>query len=467
MTQNPNPPLSPSGRVHKRTPEGSGSLIGSVVVASILVALLAACDSAQPPTACGPIPQVTVNAGETATVTACFNDPNGDTLAYSVSSGNPSVATASIVGTTISVSAVAPGDATLTITASDPGGLQAQQAFQVMVPNRPPSAEGAIPSVTVSVGRTESVYAPSYFTEPDGEELTYTAASSNPAVAVVSVSGSFVRVSAVAEGTTNVTVTATDPGGLSATQSFVARVPSRAFRDDFDSSASLDDWEVANARAVVNNGLLELTATSPGRLAFVGRVLEPPVSSWTMETRMGLAQQSYSHVGLRWFTGHPRFTRVVFFIYNYSNISNYNLQVYDRQNDVWDLLRGGRSTAINDDAGELTTITLSFLNGRVKGLAGDSELFDFETTELGTAVFSQVHGVLLTSRYAGAGNSTVLFDWIDVAGDEVSSGGRRVAKLLGLQLDGPRESARWVPDIIDPRGTIRPKHLVISSQHRR
>jgi hypothetical protein len=48
----------------------------------------------------------------------------------------------------------------------------------------------------------------------------------------------------VALGTTTVTVTAIDPGGLSATLDLEVEVvePVLVFRDDFDSSASLDDW---------------------------------------------------------------------------------------------------------------------------------------------------------------------------------------------------------------------------------
>ncbi|MYH53542.1 MAG: hypothetical protein F4139_11480 [Gemmatimonadetes bacterium] len=213
-----------------KRPEGPGvgGRLGRGVLASILVAWLAACADPQPPTACGAIPQVTVNAGEQATATACFNDPNGDMLTYSVSSGNPGVATATISGTTVTVTAVAPGNASVTVTASDPGGLQAEQSFQVMVPNRSPEPRGTIAPITVQAGHTESVDVASYFTEPDGEALTYSAASSNPAVATVSVAGSTVSVAALARGTTTVTVTATDPGGLSATQDFASTVPNRS-----------------------------------------------------------------------------------------------------------------------------------------------------------------------------------------------------------------------------------------------
>ena len=200
----------------------------AATTAALIVLGVVACEDPQPPTACGPAPQLTVNAGEQATVTTCFNDPNGDILTYSAMSSNPGVATVSQSGTTVTVSAVAPGDASVTVTASDPGGLQGQQVFPVMVPNRPPMPSGTIASITVQVGRTESVDVASYFIEPDGEALTYSATSSIPAVATVLSAGSTVRVTALAKGTTTVGVTATDPGGLSATQTFLSMVPNRS-----------------------------------------------------------------------------------------------------------------------------------------------------------------------------------------------------------------------------------------------
>ena len=196
--------------------------------ATLIVLGVAACENPQPPASCGPVPQVTVNAGERASVIACFNDPNGDTLAYSVSSTDPGVAAASISGTAVRVDGVAPGNASVTITASDPGGLQAEQEFQVMVPNRPPVPRGTIPSITVHVGQAASVDVSPYFTEPDGGALTYGATSSSPAVATVSVSGSTITITAVGKGTANVTITATDPEGLSATQAFASVVPNRS-----------------------------------------------------------------------------------------------------------------------------------------------------------------------------------------------------------------------------------------------
>ena len=39
-----------------------------------------ACDNPQPPVPCGSVPEQTITVGESATVTLCFNDPNGPWL---------------------------------------------------------------------------------------------------------------------------------------------------------------------------------------------------------------------------------------------------------------------------------------------------------------------------------------------------------------------------------------------------
>ena len=273
------------------------------LLSTVLVAwFAAACESPEPPASCGAMPQVTIHAGETSVVSACFNDPNGDMLTYSVSYSNSSVATASISGASITVRAVAPGNASITVTASDPGGLQGQQSFQVAVPNRPPVPRGAIPSMTIPVGRTASVSVSSYFTEPDGQALTYAATSSKSAVATVSVAGSTVTVTAIAKGTNTVTVTATDPGGLTATQTFQAMVPNRspeavgtipdqtvevsetatldlsAYFDDPDDDALTYAARSTNtgvARVSVSGSTVTITAVAKGRSAVTVAARDP------------------------------------------------------------------------------------------------------------------------------------------------------------------------------------------------
>ena len=209
----------------RRTSGGLPWTYGAGLLLIVLVAT--ACEAPAAPVACGSIPQVTVNVGETSDVTVCFGDENGDVLSYTASSSNPDVATATIAGTRVTINAVSPGNTTVMVTASDPGQLQGHQSFSVVVPNRAPEPRSTMPSVTLSVGEATTIEASRYFSEPDGETLSYSAGASDPAVAGVSVAGSTVTVTAQGKGSTNVTITATDPGGLSATQSFRLTVPNR------------------------------------------------------------------------------------------------------------------------------------------------------------------------------------------------------------------------------------------------
>jgi len=211
-----------SPRTHELMP-------GRLAPLTVALAVLAvACENPQAPISCGPIPQQTITVGESTSVSLCFNDANGDVLAYSATSSNPSVATASAAGSSVTVTAVSPGNASITITARDPGGLQATAVANVTVPNRAPRAVGTIAPLTVAGGETATVNVSGNFMEPDGQTLSYSASSSNPSVATATASGSTVTVTAVGRGRATITVTATDPGGESATQSFQVTVPNRA-----------------------------------------------------------------------------------------------------------------------------------------------------------------------------------------------------------------------------------------------
>ena len=193
-----------------------------------LALLLGACESPEPPAACGSLPGHTLTVGQVASATACFMDPNQeDTLTYTVASSDASVATATITAKIVTVTAIKPGLATVTITATDPEGLQGHSRFTVTVPNRAPVTQGSISAATIPVGATATIDVAEYFSEPDGEALTYSAASTDTRVATVTVNQQVIIVSAVLHGVTAINVTATDPGGLSATQSFTVTVPNR------------------------------------------------------------------------------------------------------------------------------------------------------------------------------------------------------------------------------------------------
>ena len=181
------------------------------------------------PEPAGTIPDETVEVGEPVTVdlSAYFTDPDGDPLTYTARSSNTGVARVSVSASTLTITAIAKGTANVTTTATDDEGLSATQTFESTVPNRSPEPVGTIPDETVEVDDPVAVDLSRYFTDPDGDALTYTARSSNTSVATVSVSGSVVTITAVAKGTADVTATATDSEGLSATQTFESVVPNR------------------------------------------------------------------------------------------------------------------------------------------------------------------------------------------------------------------------------------------------
>ena len=94
--------------------------------------------------------------------------------------------------------------------------------------NRGPTVAATISDQTLVAGQTVTVDLSGSFTDPDGDALSYTAESSDAAVADVSVSGATLSVSGAAGGTATATVTASDPGSLSASQTFSVDVAAPA-----------------------------------------------------------------------------------------------------------------------------------------------------------------------------------------------------------------------------------------------
>ncbi len=183
----------------------------------------------RPPTPALAVPDQTIHIGQTVTLdpSAHFTDPDGDALSFQASSSNPSVADASVSGTTVTVTALAKGEARITVTARDSGGLDTSQAFQIAVLNQAPEPVGRIPGQAIHVGEAVTLDAAPYFSDPDSDALAFQASSSNPAVATVLTSGSAVTVTALGKGSATVTITASDPEGLTTTQTVQVTVPNR------------------------------------------------------------------------------------------------------------------------------------------------------------------------------------------------------------------------------------------------
>ncbi|MCY3699976.1 MAG: Ig-like domain-containing protein [Gemmatimonadetes bacterium] len=183
------------------------------------------------PTAVGAVDDQTVDGGNSVTVeiSTHFSDPDGDALTYAATSSNASVATAIVSGSRITIGGIAGGTARITVTARDPDGLSARQRIRVTVPNRAPTGR-AIPAQVVAADGTANLDLSSYFTDPDGDRLTYRGSSNDTGVATASVVGSSLTIRPVAAGTATVTVAARDRGGLTASQDISVTVQARANR---------------------------------------------------------------------------------------------------------------------------------------------------------------------------------------------------------------------------------------------
>jgi len=199
----------------------------------------------------GGFSDVTVQQGRSqffSRVSEAFRDPDGDRLDIRVSSNAPNFATATYSASSDRLTiegrqAFTSGAVTITVTATDPGGLSASTTFTVRVTrgsdgsnddgtdgNRQPAVGGGFSDVTVQQGRSHFFTRVSRaFRDPDGDDLTIRVSSNFPNFATASYSASSDQITirgvqSFTTGAVTVTVTATDPGGLSTSTTFTVRV---------------------------------------------------------------------------------------------------------------------------------------------------------------------------------------------------------------------------------------------------
>ena len=176
-----------------------------------------------------PILPVTVVRDQPRTfdVGVYFSDPDGDVLTYAATSSNPLIVVARVAGSEVTLTGLGDGAVTVTLTATDSGGLSASQTFTTTVGdgNRAPTAVGSIPDQTLTPGGSPvTLDVAASFSDPDGDQLTFQVSSSDSGIVRALVSESDLILVPVTAGTVTVTVTATDPGGLNATQTFEVTV---------------------------------------------------------------------------------------------------------------------------------------------------------------------------------------------------------------------------------------------------
>lgn len=212
----------------------------------LLALLISACggDSGEPPANTAPtltrnFADITAAVDDTRPLdlVTYFDDRQQDasTLEYDVLSSDPAVVAASLAsGSILELNFTGVGSATVTVTATDSGGLSASDSFDVTVTsdgggngtNTPPTSLD-LPNQTLQTSAPNaSLDLADFFddAEDGAQGLVYSAQSSDPNVVVVSTSGSTLTLQAQGAGTATVTVTARDSSGATVSESFTVTV---------------------------------------------------------------------------------------------------------------------------------------------------------------------------------------------------------------------------------------------------
>lgn len=195
-------------------------------------------------------------------------------------------------------------------------------SFSVRVPNRAPNFISDMTEAAVPVNRSLEWNLLELFEEPDREEMTFDATSSNSGTVGVNRSGSVVEVTGLAAGESRVTLTPTDPHGEEGTGmvDVTVLVPVVLVNDDFESDESLDDWEIndgdvgsaEHTSVKIENGYLVVTADT-SEFASVGQDLGGEAEDWTVDVVLRNPDED-AQSGFFVFTGHDTYPWYVFMI---------------------------------------------------------------------------------------------------------------------------------------------------------
>ena len=204
----------------------------------------------------GTLPDLELALGDEATVdvSSHFTDPDGDALTSRAASSDAAVAAVDASGSEVTVRALARGTATITVTATDPSGLETLQSFELtvpMAPNRPPGISATLPDLDLEEGEDHMLLLSRFFPDPDGDALTFSATSSDETRVRLDSSADTIWIKGASEGTARVTATATDVPGHSTAQAFDVTVRPFVAPTGFDIQLGFTSSVSASARDVI------------------------------------------------------------------------------------------------------------------------------------------------------------------------------------------------------------------------
>ncbi|MCC3261754.1 Ig-like domain-containing protein, partial [Paenibacillus polymyxa] len=156
---------------------------------------------------------------KTVSLAGVFADEDSDALTFTATSTDTGVATVAVNGSDLKITPVNAGTVTITVTADDGNGGTVDTNFTLTVTplpavNHAPVVQSAINDISTEAGAMDTTIGlASTFADEDLDLLTYSADSSNPGVATVSVTGDQLSITPLALGSATVTVTADDGKG--------------------------------------------------------------------------------------------------------------------------------------------------------------------------------------------------------------------------------------------------------------
>jgi hypothetical protein len=160
-------------------------------------------------------------------LTEAFEDPDGDPMTFSASSLNSDVISVSVVGNALIAVALNSGEAIVTVSASDVHGDSVSQSFTATVPpvNHPPDVIAEIPDTEIEIEGPPFTYDLSLaFADPDDDALSFEVDEGMAGVVEILIEANAINVTGLVPGETMLTVTASDPEGLSVSQGFLMTV---------------------------------------------------------------------------------------------------------------------------------------------------------------------------------------------------------------------------------------------------
>jgi hypothetical protein len=150
-----------------------------------------------------------------------FSDPDGDKLTFTASVANEKIVSVTVgqeLGQYV-IETHAAGETILTLTATDIFGSSTSQQIKVtVVNNKAPLALGAQSIKFNRLSVQEAYTFDKYFSDPDGNVLTFQAVMADPSIASVVMTANGFTVESLSNGETELILTATDTYGASVEQ---------------------------------------------------------------------------------------------------------------------------------------------------------------------------------------------------------------------------------------------------------